>query len=40
MYMNVFLLCIFNYRLIESLGYSFLLDIVVDVVKVFYFMHP
>jgi hypothetical protein len=40
MFMNVFPLCIFNYRLIESLDYACLLDIVVHVVKVFSFMHP
>jgi hypothetical protein len=33
--MNVFPLCIFNYRLIESLDYACLLDIVVHVVKSF-----
>jgi hypothetical protein len=37
--MNVFPLFIFNYRLIESLDYAFLLIIVVHVVKVFPFMH-
>jgi hypothetical protein len=40
MYMNVFLLCIFNYHLIESLDYACLLDIVLHVIKVFIFMHP
>jgi hypothetical protein len=40
MYMNEFSLCIFNYRLTESLDYACLLDIVVHVVKFFYFMHP
>jgi hypothetical protein len=40
MYMNVFLLCIFNYRLTESLDYACLLDFAVHVIKVFSFMHP
>jgi hypothetical protein len=40
MYMNVFPLCIFNYNLIESLDYAWLLDIDVHVIKVFSFMHP
>jgi hypothetical protein len=33
MCMNVFLLCIFNYRLMQSLDYACFLDIVVHVVK-------